>query len=151
MNSSSSLLFDGKDLDYFTRDRSQTEVRLSEIQIDEIYEKCQKSLNNADIQLKAMKELDKHASYLKMISYEPNPDLFLNFKNVYRSSLALNNGSRALIILICQMLLKKENIIHQLNHLLFMIKHLFLITSKSDSNQPKIIFGWFIFDKLLNS
>jgi hypothetical protein len=63
----SSIPFDGKDLDYFTHGCSQTEVQLSEIQIDEIYEKCQKSLNNADIQLKAMKEeFDKQASYLKM-------------------------------------------------------------------------------------
>jgi hypothetical protein len=118
------------------------EVTIKELKA--IYEQCKLSLDKADIQLKAMKaELDKQSSYLTLIVYEPNlffynfpsssyHDLFLKFKNVYRSSLALNNGSRALIILICQMLLKKENIIHQLNHLLFMIKHLFLITSKSE-------------------
>jgi hypothetical protein len=118
------------------------EVTIKELKV--IYEQCKLSLDKADIQLKAMKaELDKQSSYLTLIVYEPNlffynfpsssyHDLFLKFKNVYRSSLALNNGSRALIILICQMLLKKENIIHQLNHLLFMIKHLFLITSKSE-------------------
>jgi hypothetical protein len=110
----------------------------------EIYQECKESLDKAEIQLKSMKdELTKQTHYLKTILYEPNlffynfpwssyENLSKKFNNVYRSSLALNNGSRALIILICQMLKKKENIVNQLNHLLYMIRHLFLITSKSE-------------------
>lgn len=129
------------DLDFIS---SMNETEENILKIQDIYLTCKNYLDKAEIQLQILKEeLKKQANYLKMIRYEPNlffynfpqtsyDNLFDKFNNVYRSSLALNNGSRALIILICQMIHKKENIVPQLNHLLYMIRHLFLITSKSE-------------------
>ncbi len=132
-------------------DKEKTEVKDSsnlsprEQAIEDLYHQCITFLDQGDEQLQAMKsELTKQSDYLKTIIHEPNLFYYLfphssydllhnKFQNVYRSSLALNHGSRTLIILIVQMLLKNENqIIEQLNHLLYMIKHLFLITNKSE-------------------
>jgi hypothetical protein len=132
----------GFDLAYI---HAMDETEENRNKIQEIYLQCKESLDKAEVQLKSMKEeLKKQAGYLKSIVYEPNlffynfpwssyDNLYKKFGNVYRSSLALNNGSRALVIIICQMINKKENIVHQLNYLLYMIRHLFLITSKSET------------------
>ncbi len=113
-------------------------------EIGKIYDQCNQSILTSEKNLHLLHdELLKQSLYLKTILYEPNmffytfpwssyDQLYQKFYHVYRSSCTLNNACKSLIIVICQMIEKDENIHIYLQNLSFLIQHVVEVTHKSD-------------------
>eukprot|EP01040_Poterioochromonas_malhamensis_P007617 gene7617-8225_t len=114
-------------------------------EIGKIYEQCNQSILTSEKHLHVLHdELLKQSLYLKTILFEPNmffytfpwssyDQLYQKFYHIYRSSCTLKNACKSLIIVICQMLEKDENIHIYLQHLSFLIQHVVEVTNKSDA------------------
>ncbi|RYG99162.1 FUSC family protein, partial [archaeon] len=117
--------------------------------IQELLERCTQHFHDAEQKLRCMKtELTRQATLLNLVQFEPElwhrsfpqaayQRLLDNFQRVYRSGVALNSGSKAFTVILCQMMRRNENISHHLSHFKFMISHLFLVSAKSDEALQK--------------
>lgn len=106
--------------------------------------KCSQHFAEAEKCLASMsKQLALQGVLINLAQYEPDlwhkpfpaasyQRLLTSFSKVYRSGVALNSGSKAFTVVMCQMLRRQEDISKHLLPLRFMIKHIFLISAKAD-------------------
>lgn len=112
--------------------------------MQDILAHCSKHFLTAEKRLKTMHgELVKQSTLLGLVPFEPElwhrtfplstyQKLLEAFKKVWRSGLALNIGSKAFTVVMCQIIHREQIIGQHLVHFNFMINHLFLISAKAD-------------------
>lgn len=127
-----------------THEHAQTWRQDDPVAMKEALHKCRVFLDDAEQQLKLMKQqILQQQNLLATVVFEPElfhrpfpltayNRLLAAFIKVYRSGEALNTGSRAFSVVLAQMLRKKENVSQYLHHFTYMSKHLFLISNKAD-------------------
>lgn len=114
--------------------------------IQELLASCSTHFSEAEKRLVSMRgELEKQSTLVNLAHFEPElwhrsfPQaaylrLLESFTRVYRSALALNCGSREFVIVMCQMMRRKENVSEHLSYFKYMINHIFAISAKADES-----------------
>eukprot|EP01039_Chlorochromonas_danica_P007534 gene7533-8332_t len=117
--------------------------------MQEILVHCSKHFVTAEKRLNIMRgELVKQSTLLGFAPFEPElwhrsfpvstyQKLLEAFKKVWRSGLALNIGSKAFTVVMCQIIQREQVVTEHLVHFNFMINHLFIISAKANEAMIK--------------